>query len=89
MASGIALGGGIAAFTPTVAEQLVVLNAATGEVLKQFDIGTVWSGPSISRGRIYVGTGSMLFLKQQMTGTLFSFGLPGKGPIDDIPPEPQ
>ena len=39
-------------------------------------IGVVWSGPSISRGRIYVGTGSILFLEKQATGTLYSFGLP-------------
>ncbi len=77
----IALGGGIACFTPTITEQLVVLDAATGKTLTQIHIGTVWSGPSISRGRIYVGTGSILFLKQEMTGRLYSFGLPGEDEI--------
>ncbi len=81
VASGIALGGGIACFTPTVSEQLIVLDAATGETLAQLPIGTVWSGPSISRGRIYVGTGSILFLKKQVTGTLYSFGLPGEDEV--------
>ncbi len=80
--AGIALGGGIACFTPTVSEQLVVLDAGSGQVLKEIPIGTVWSGPSISRGRIYVGTGSVLFLKQQKTGTLYSFGLPGDDEVD-------
>ena len=79
--SGIALGPSIACFTPTVSEQLVVLDAQTGKMLKEIPIGTVWSGPSISRGRIYVGTGSILFLKKQMTGTLYSFGLPGEDEI--------
>jgi hypothetical protein len=78
--SGIALGG-IACFTPTAGEQLVVLDAASGKTLKEFHIGTVWSGPSISRGRIYVGTGSILFLKKELTGTLYSFGLPGDDEI--------
>jgi hypothetical protein len=78
--SGIALGG-IACFTPTVGEQLVVLDAASGKTLKEFHIGTVWSGPSISRGGIYVGTGSILFLKKELTGTLYSFGLPGDDEI--------
>ncbi len=90
--SGIALGGGIACFTPTVSEQLVVLDAATGKTLKQIHIGTVWSGPSISRGRIYIGTGSILFLKKQMTGTLYSFGLPGDDEIARMalkPNDPQ
>jgi polyvinyl alcohol dehydrogenase (cytochrome) len=82
VASGIALGGGVACFTTTISEQLVVLNAATGKPLKQFWVGTVWSGPSISRGRVYVGSGSILFLKKQLKGTLYSFGLPGKDEID-------
>ncbi len=81
VASGIALANGILCFTPTVAEKLIVLDAQSGEVLKQLPIGTVWSGPSISRGRIYVGTGSTLFLKQKFTGTLYSFGLPGEDEI--------
>ena len=82
--SGIALGGGIACFTPTITERLVVLEADSGDVLKEIYIGTVWSGPSISRGRIYVGTGSILFLKKQDTGILYSFGLPGKDEIDQM-----
>ena len=49
VASGIALGGGLVCFTPTVAEQLVVLDAESGKTLKEIPIGTVWSGPAISR----------------------------------------
>jgi len=79
--SGVALGGGIACFTTTASEQLVVLDAGSGKLLKQMQIGTVWSGPSISRGRIYIGTGSILFLKKEPTGTLYSFGLPGEDEI--------
>lgn len=82
--AGIALANGIACFTTTVSEQLVVLDVATGHVLTQKQIGPVWSGPSISRGRIMVGTGSILFLKQQSTGTLYSFGLPGDDEFDQI-----
>ena len=82
VAAGIAIGGGIACFAPAVSEQLVVLNAGTGDVLKQLPIGAVWSGPSISRGRIYVGTGSVMFLKQQRTGALISFGLPSEDEVD-------
>lgn len=79
--AGIALGGGLVCFTPTVTEQLVMLDAESGKMLKEIPIGTVWSGPSISRGRVYVGTGSILFLKQQATGILYSFGLPGDDEI--------
>lgn len=74
--AGIALGGGLAVFAPVISEQLVILDASTGQSLKKIPIGTVWSGPSISRGRIYIGTGSILFLKKQLTGTLYCFGLP-------------
>jgi len=85
IASGIAVnGGGIACFTGTVSEQLVVVDAASGQVVKNFHVGTVWSGPSISRGRIYVGTGSILFLKKQLKGALISYGLPGEDEIDRL-----
>ena len=80
--SGVALGGGIACFTTTISERLVVLDASSGKTLKEVNIGIVWSGPSISRGRIYVGTGSILFLKKRMTGVLHSFGLPGEDAVD-------
>jgi len=79
--SGIAIGGGLAFCMPVVSEQLVVLDIQTGEVLKQIQIGTAWSGPSISRGRVYAGTGSMLFLKKELMGTLYSFGLPGEDEV--------
>ena len=84
VASGIALGGGLACFTTTISKKLVVLNAASGEELKSIEVGTVWSGPSISRGRIYVGTGSVLFLGTTTTGSLFSFGLPERDEIDEM-----
>lgn len=80
--SGIALGGGLACFTTTVSKKLVVLDSSSGKLLKEFDIGLVWSGPSISRGRIYAGSGSILFLGNNDQGTLYSFGLPGKDEID-------
>ena len=76
--AGIALAGGIAAFTTTITEQLVILDAASGKTLYEVNIGTVWSGPSISRGRIYVGTGSILFLKKQVEGSVQCYGLPNE-----------
>lgn len=77
VASGIALAGGVAFFTTTVSGNLVALDASDGRVLKEIPIGTVWSGPSVSRGRVYVGTGSVLFYGKKDRGTLRSFGLPG------------
>ncbi len=57
--------------------------------------GPVWSGPSVSRGRVYVGTGMYgaideeiirrfvdPFFAVQEDGVLYSFGLPGEDEVD-------
>jgi glucose dehydrogenase len=86
VASGIALANGVAYFTTTVSNKLVALDTATGKVLKEIDLGPVWCGPVVSRGRVYVGTGNMLFspgnpqeayFPKSTTGAVYSFGLPG------------
>ena len=82
VAAGVAVANGVVCFAPAVSELLVVLNAETGEVLKELPIGTVWSGPSVSRGRVYIGTGSILFLKRDVRGHVYSFGLPGEDEVD-------
>lgn len=49
----------------------------------------MWSGPSVSRGRVYVGTGNTLFnpvdfeayFPKKFTGSLCSFGLPGEDEV--------
>ena len=61
-----------------------MLNRSNGHVLKSFHVGTVWAGPSISRGRIYVGSGSILFFKKQYEGMLYSYGLPGQDAVDKL-----
>src|SRR6185295_12125277 len=84
VASGIALANGVAYFTTTVSNKLVALNTSTGALLKEIDLGPVWCGPTVSRGRVYVGTGNLLFSPQNpqeayfpksRSGTVFSFGL--------------
>jgi outer membrane protein assembly factor BamB len=89
VASGIAVANGVGYFTAVASGKLVALDLADGRVLKEFDLGPVWSGPSVSRGRVYVGTGNTLFnpspgeafLPKSSTGVLHSFGLPGD---DDV-----
>jgi len=61
VASGIAVANGVVYFTTVASGKLVALDAATGAVLKEIELGPVWSGPSVSRGRVYVGTGNTLF----------------------------
>jgi glucose dehydrogenase len=91
VASGIALANGVAYFTTTVSNKLVALDAATGKVLKEVDLGPVWCGPTVSRGRVYVGTGNLLFapgnpreayFPKSATGSVYSFGLPGEDEVD-------
>jgi glucose dehydrogenase len=84
--SGIALANGVAYFTTTASNKLVALDAATGVVLKEIELGPVWCGPVVSRGRVYVGTGNLLFspenpgeayFPKSATGSVRCFGLPG------------
>ncbi len=83
--SGIAVANGVVFFTAIASGKLIALDAATGDVLKEIGLGPVWSGPSVSRGRVYVGTGNTQFLPPQKdTGVLFSFGLPGEDEVSRL-----
>ncbi|MEX2120746.1 MAG: PQQ-binding-like beta-propeller repeat protein [Pirellulales bacterium] len=92
VASGIAVANGVLYFTTAASGKLVALDAANGAVLKEIDLGPVWCGPSVSRGRVYVGTGNTLFspadyeafFPKQYTGVLLSFGLPGEDEVSRL-----
>ena len=93
VASGIALGNGVAYFTAVGSGKLVALDAASGRVLKEIALGPVFAGPSLSRGRVYVGGGNTLFspgeyecfFPKQNTGSVRCFGLPGKDePVHEV-----
>jgi hypothetical protein len=80
-------------FLTTVASgKLVALDADTGTVLKEIELGPVWSGPSMSRSRVYVGTGNTLFspldheafFPKKYNGVLYSFGLPGSDEVSQF-----
>ena len=60
MASGIAVANGVVYFTTLMSSKLVALDAATGEKLSEIQLPPVWSGPAVSRGRVYVGTGNIV-----------------------------
>lgn len=92
VASGVAVANGVVYFTTTVSKKLVALDAATGTVLKEIEVGAVWSGPAVSRGRVYVGTGNVLFstgdafslFPFEPNGAVISLGLPGKDEVDGL-----
>jgi len=90
--SGVAVGNGVAYFTAVGSGKLVALDAATGVVLKEVDLGPVFAGPSLSRGRVYVGGGNTLwspgayesYFPKRSTGGVRSFGLPGVDEVDRL-----
>jgi outer membrane protein assembly factor BamB len=87
VATGIAVANGVVYFTTLRTSRLVALDAATGKRLREIQLPPVWSGPAVSRGRVYVGTGNIVLPDvvfigpTQTTGTLFCFGLPGEDEV--------
>jgi outer membrane protein assembly factor BamB len=92
VASGVAVANGVVYFTTTISKKLIALDAARGEVLKEVDVGPVWSGPAVSRGRVYVGVGNVLFsspgeftlFPHQPNGAVISLGLPGDDEVSRL-----
>jgi outer membrane protein assembly factor BamB len=87
VASGIAVASDVVYFTTLRTSKLLALDASTGERLREIQLPPVWSGPAVSRGRVYVGTGNIVLPDAvfigptRSTGTLFSFGLPGEDEV--------
>lgn len=87
VASGLAVANGVVYFTTLMSSKLVAVDASTGKLLREIDLPPVWAGPSVARGRVYIGTGNVIipdrdfFCPRQDTGTLFSFGLPGEDEV--------
>jgi outer membrane protein assembly factor BamB len=89
VASGIAVANDVVYFTTLMSSKLIALDALTGKPLCEIQLPPVWSGPAVSRGRVYVGTGNIVLPDPvnfftgptQSTGTLFSFGLPGEDEV--------
>jgi len=89
VACGIAVANGLLFCTTLGSNQLLCLDASTGNLLKEIPLGPVFCGPSVSRGRVYVGTGNTQFMKgdreaffpKKYTGELISFGLPGEDEV--------
>ncbi len=92
VASGIAVANGVVYFTTVASGKLVAVDAATGSLLKEIELGPVWAGPSVSRGRVYIGTGNTLFspadfesfFPKKSTGVLYSFGAPGADEVSKM-----
>jgi len=83
VASGVALGNGVAWFTAVGSGKLVGVAMKDGRVLCERELGPVFAGPALSRGRVYVGSGNTLFspvpaevfFPKRYTGHVHCFGL--------------
>lgn len=76
--AGIAVANSVVYFTASWSGNLYALNANTGAPLAKVAIGISDSGPSISRGQVYVGTGdaiSVAFGVGSSTGSITALGL--------------
>ena len=70
----------------------VYYDATSGKVLKEIEVGPVWSGPAVSRGRVYVATGNVLFssssefslFPHNPNGAIISLGLPGDDEVSRL-----
>ena len=86
----VSLANGVLYFTTVSSNKLVALDVVTGKTLNEIHLGPVFAGPSVSRGRVYIGTGNTVFIRKSFegyfpkkdTGVLYSFGLPGKDVVD-------
>jgi polyvinyl alcohol dehydrogenase (cytochrome) len=75
---GVAVANGVVYFTSTYSQQLFALDAKTGAPLKALAIGNSESGPAVTGGQIYVGTGDAIgaaFLGQVGPGSITAIGL--------------
>jgi Calx-beta domain/PQQ-like domain len=59
--SGVAVANGVVYFQSGLDVSLYALDAGTGHILARVPTGSLSSGPAISRGQIYVGTGDAVF----------------------------
>jgi polyvinyl alcohol dehydrogenase (cytochrome) len=59
--SGIAVANGVAYFTTTISRKLVAVDTASGSLLVELPLEPVWCGPAVSRGRVYVGVGAIIW----------------------------
>ena len=77
--SGVAVANGVVYFQSLVNGNLYALDAKTGTQLGVFQTGVSASGPAVSRGHVYVGTGDPTYIQNTSSnkpGSVVAFGLP-------------
>ncbi|HTV23454.1 MAG TPA: PQQ-binding-like beta-propeller repeat protein [Polyangiaceae bacterium] len=76
--SGVTVAGGVVYAVSSALGTLYALRASDGRELAQVQLGPTVSGPSVSRGRVYVGTGNLIIrsLPTNAVGTITALGVP-------------
>jgi len=76
--SGVAVAGGVVYAVSSALGTLYALRASDGDVLAEIALGPTVSGPSVSRGRVYVGTGNLIIrsLPTNAVGTITALSVP-------------
>lgn len=80
--TGIAVANGVVYGQSHFSKKLYALDTSDGHQLAAVDIGVSLSGPSVAHGRVYVGTGNVIFagpglpLLFDPTGSITSLGVP-------------
>lgn len=79
--AGVAVAGDVV-YAQSMDGFLYAINAGSGAVLRHLYTGGDASGPSVSRGRVYLGTGAVIFplftFQQPGPGAIIALGIPGE-----------
>ena len=77
---GVAVANGVVYALSSTSGTLYAIRASNGQILGQFDVGVGLSGPSISHGQVFVGTGDIVGSAapdgQPTDGAIIAYGLP-------------
>jgi polyvinyl alcohol dehydrogenase (cytochrome) len=76
--AGVAVANSVVYFTSSSSQQLYALDATNGTMLAAIAVGASESGPSVSRGQVYVGTGDAIaaaFEGASSPGSITALGL--------------
>lgn len=76
--AGVAVANSVVYFTSSYSGSLFALDANSGAMLRQVPIGISESGPAVSRGQVYVGTGDAIavaFVGASSPGSIVALGL--------------
>jgi outer membrane protein assembly factor BamB len=79
--SGVAVANGVVYFQSLFDGNLYALDATTGDQLLVLPVGASLSGPAVSNGRVYMGTGDSIFrpglgAPPELPGGIIAIGLP-------------